>query len=986
MSECLEHPTNLFEVCVFFESLSSRQKLVHPQNCCVTRTSNTAAIAMPLLMSAIRPGFMKMIADDVELIDCSTAILQRSAVLCLSRMCSESGDFIFNIRGDLCLFLHDFCGRRRFQYISNTQSLVQSHAYRYFNDQLSLETQTAALISSALNAQTCHQNNDQKTSTLLKWLLFSRCLVSGTLNNCGQDDPDTEMAPFQRAINDVQTIVQSEAALVMSASNPPRWQLKCIAANAAFLAVKGLMNIDVENLKDSSMFNFTWAESKCIERLNNGDGCHLSSFPAFHLEELVLTACSASAATSNHSELVSVQIAGIRLLSELFKAFSTMLDTTTNDGASVLEQYSSQIVSAVKHSLKSEPSEESIASGYHLLFSAGCDAFLILIENDFVSDLVVLKRLIKAVMLPKEDTLFVKFPSGTESHSLVTNPHSITDDMCSHPSFRLSKLCFIAKISTLAECSAIKQSVVDVIMQEFETNEEGRAVHAAAAAIDGFLLTSGFENAAGLTFKNRADLDCAVIKGLVTNWSTLCSSSISSLVKAIKSTDAQDHKKELFCEWLDKVSVIAFSGLKQLLAPDSSLVNEKVEQAQSCIYAIRLLIRDNAFVSRSVLQPSELSDVISLVTQSVIYTSLESQGTVLTENDPSQLLKQSCWLLEDSCQHPSLFDSFLPILHEAVLRPLCSLQDGKFTTQGHNDFIISICMRSSACLLRTSPKSNREKLEKALSQFALTTLIKLKPKNQTSLSEVECISVLRACLEESDLSSDEWRQVALFTAASELWGAWSAIISHLPLGIGIECSLQSIKKSLGNLSTLSSDHVIALCALRNGLQSAIAEVPNLTGLVLHVLGFEVLQLFRYHSTDMVRGAESAEDRLMLCAECIKIVMMAYQYLTAVSIEDNRSVGFLSPLFSLLVESILYNGLPNNPSGKAGADERIGKMCAQVFVHIARTSPSMFKLTVAAVSPEGKSTIEAAVRADMSGYASASQVPSKKKLNLKGFVR
>jgi hypothetical protein len=88
----------------------------------------------------------------------------------------------------------------------------------------------------------------------------------------------------------------------------------------------------------------------------------------------------------------------------------------------------------------------------------------------------------------------------------------------------------------------------------------------------------------------------------------------------------------------------------------------------------------------------------------------------------------------------------------------------------------------------------------------------------------------------------------------------------------------------------------------------------------------------------------------------------------------------------LVETISFNGLPNSPSGKSGADERIGKMCAQVFVHIARTTPHIFKSTVTAVMPECRSAIEAAVRADMSGYISTSQGPAKKKLSLKGFVR
>jgi hypothetical protein len=198
--------------------------------------------------------------------------------------------------------------------------------------------------------------------------------------------------------------------------------------------------------------------------------------------------------------------------------------------------------------------------------------------------------------------------------------------------------------------------------------------------------------------------------------------------------------------------------------------------------------------------------------------------------------------------------------------------------------------------------------------------------------------------------------------------------------------MYSLKKSLGHLKASCSQHAKALAAFRNGLQSAISQTPTVVGTILQLVGYEIFQLFRFHGMNMCCESKASEGRLLVCAECVKLMMMTFQYLTSVVVEETKFVGFLVSLFSLLVECVSYTGIPNHPSEKSGADEKIGKMCAQVFVHIARTTPPIFKSTMTVVLPECRSTIEMAVRADMSGYAATSTGPIKKKLNLKGFVR
>jgi hypothetical protein len=980
--ECCSHPVVRFEGSVFFECLGAHQNLVHLANCTVSRTNNTVSMALPFLLSAISPCSPSVVADSIEdLTICSSTVVQRSVVMCASKLCSALDRFPHAVRSALFLFLHDVCGRRYFQHISDFRSLAQSHmSFDQFNNVQLLEADVVRLIHAVLNSQA---SGGRSEVLVLQWLLCCRCVVSGGSGKSGQhEDIDSMTSPIDRIVCQFRSIAQSEASRALSSSSPPRWQLKCVASNLAFVALKKLVDMDEGKSLEKSMFNIMWAKSQCSDMLKKGSADELVPFPAFYMEELVLTACSAAAATSNHSELLSVQISGIRLLTALFSAFGNMRE---HDGTPVLEQYSSQIISAVKHSLKSEmPSEESTSSGFHRLFAAGCDALLALIKNDFIADPVALKRMLKPVMLSEDDTIFVKYPTEQSYgfKSLVISPHCVTDDLPSYPSFRLSKLCFAAELSLLVAYGEINESVAATLTQETGNGEEKKAIHSAAAAIDGYLLMTGSENSSGLTFKNRTDLD---IQGLVENWSTLCASALMSLIKTIKATDDNSVRIKSLGEWLEKLAPVAFSGLKSSLSSSSS-TKTTAQHAPSCIYSIRLLIQNSACIGNNILCPSELSDVLDIVTQSVIFPALGllEIKSCATNIDPL-LIMQSCGLLEDISLQISMLDSSSFILHRAIVQPLASYQEGKFTLEGGNDEIMSSCIRSSISLMQSSSENERVMLEKALLQFATHTLTKLNSNDQRTHAEVECVSLLRACLENTVLSQKELSQIVSFTAANELWDAWYVLSCELPAGVAIECCILLFKKALGNLGTSAQRHAKALGVFRNGLQTAMGEKPTLVGTVLHTLGFEIFQLFRFYSMNMSAEPDIADNRLLLCAECVKMIMMAYQYHASTSTDESKFVGFLVTLFTLLVESVSFNGLPNHSSGKPGADDKIGKMCAQVFVHIARTTPPMFKSTMTVVIPECRSTIEAAVRADMSGYAAA-HGPAKKKLSLKGFVK
>merc|ERR1712007_250043 len=107
----------------------------------------------------------------------------------------------------------------------------------------------------------------------------------------------------------------------------------------------------------------------------------------------------------------------------------------------------------------------------------------------------------------------------------------------------------------------------------------------------------------------------------------------------------------------------------------------------------------------------------------------------------------------------------------------------------------------------------------------------------------------------------------------------------------------------------------------------MGDDPSLQCFVLQSVGFEILQLLKAHGMRVLSGQGFDENRVTVVAESVKVNIMAYQYLNSISAEEGSLISFISTLFEVLVENIRYNGLPNHPSGKVGADETIGRMCA-----------------------------------------------------------
>ncbi len=854
-----------------------------------------------------------------------------------------------------------------------------------------LEVDTIDAIKFLFNSQIAGRDDTAAHFIIFRWLLFARCLASGdTLFTTEVDYSATNLSPALVA-EKAKKIARADASTVLHHSTPPRWQFKCFSANIMLVAMLKLLSSD-NDTPVSSLFDLKSAQTRCIEMLRKENlqySFELHSLPIFHLEELIATSCSISTAATNHSELPTLQISGLNLLVSMFQAFGKQLDSSTNDGTSVLEQYSSQIVSSVKHALNGEKlaKESTPGTAFHLLFAAGCEALFGMISHDLISDPMVVRRLLQPLMLVAEEIPFARFPdeNGGKNEALLMSTFHVTDDSRSFPLFRLSKLCFFAKVSMLPELADMKPSTESMLAKELENGELGRAIHYAASAIDGFLLQESKQNAcstysSGLTYKNIADVDESVIQMMIVNWPTLSAAAISSLTDASKVANNSSDERKTMQLWVEKLAPVITSGLRYSLTGHTA---HSRKTSAILIFAIRSILKGNEDLGDEIC-PVELGNIANIVAESVIFQGCgishsNGESRVLLDRDGKSLIKQSCGLIEDLCQlHHARLD--LTIITRAVLYPLVALQENRMIESDGASIITTSCLRASLSLLHSHPVEGRGEYERAVIQLILT-LAKDASRRDGEI-KATCLLLLQACCKETTMPHEAWGQISSFTASCGMWDAWTIICSTLPPGYGIMCSIDAIKTSLGDLHSRSR-HTATLVALRLALQSGGDTDSSLLCLVLRSVGYEILQLFRTHALCLLDGVGLDESRLTVCAESIKLNLMAFQYLSSSHVEEGICTSFMSTLFEILIESISFNGMPNNPSGKTRADEVIGRMCAQVFVHVARTSPMIFKSTLSVIAPDSRTVLEAAVRADMSGYAS--KTDTRRKISLKGFV-
>jgi hypothetical protein len=305
----------------------------------------------------------------------------------------------------------------------------------------------------------------------------------------------------------------------------------------------------------------------------------------------------------------------------------------------------------------------------------------------------------------------------------------------------------------------------------------------------------------------------------------------------------------------------------------------------------------------------------------------------------------------------------------------------------------------------TDAHFNIENFVKAMIDAGITVLSLMSEATGTyaDIAKGEASSLVRDCLIQypTIVTSTDKQKIVKAAAQQGSWEAWAIVCSQLDDASGFVHSLDAIKEALSDWND-ASRHLAALAAMRSVVQDSVTvnSSESIIGHVMTGVGAEIMHLLKAYGC-MLAGGQISDHRTAACTDCIRIIIVAFQHMhasssvskqeeTVVAQYDEQMISaFLSVVFESLVSLIVFNGLPNHiisGNGGVNADPVIGRICAQSIVLVARTTPLAFKASMALVGPEDRGMLEAAARAELSGYARGSRehAPVKKKINLTGF--
>lgn len=186
-----------------------------------------------------------------------------------------------------------------------------------------------------------------------------------------------------------------------------------------------------------------------------------------------------SAATLDHAELRVLQGTAIVFLSKLVKSFGNVSDPENAQGG-ILEQYSMQIFSAVKHALSEVENNDSYDTVR--LFQAGCETLVRVVEANLANDPASLKRIVRPIIRIASEIPLFSIAEGYPPELLEV------DEKHEHCDSRVSSLVRISKLATAAKLfSGLSASfpALGILGVELIPFIDEVAVHCASLAIDG---------------------------------------------------------------------------------------------------------------------------------------------------------------------------------------------------------------------------------------------------------------------------------------------------------------------------------------------------------------------------------------------------------------------------------------------------------------------------------------------------------------------
>ena len=1009
------HPVVCLEAMAFFEVLASHQEKLPPLSRRVIYTENPVLSCVPSILSLLGAARPTMFARGLwhsynSMYSGKTLRAVVHVVSVLSRSHISIAQWSdMKVVALLLASLEGVCGSRHFSGGNLFRSAAASRDIeRFFAEEAALEGEVFHAVPTILALESTHHHNEG--SGYLRWVLLARHLLSSSASSPSGSSTD-EAAGYTRSQVVAAALTQgaSDVSSVYIAASPVRWQVKSLAAQLGAMSLCELLKSELRDgreVKGSPQFDLDAAKKATADDCRRASETHgrlPSSRAIFHLEDLLSSASVSSVATIDQAELRTLQESSMKFLVRLVECFGPIPDPE-DPAASILDQFSTQIFSSIKHALSA--SEDSGSTSSSSLFVAGCEVLHKVVETQMTNDPMVLKRLFRPTV-PDADSVPPfrygdGFPAETSTH-LKTRSALVV---------RVGKIWtsgrFLLAHATNEQTECFESVASDLISDDF-----GLAIHSAACAIDGcrLLLSSNLslvgrtlpssmqdrpELDCGFQYQNEADIDDAVKELLVRTWSSCGSRAVKPLLDALSSADPDNQDRREMCStWIEKLVSIFIAGIYDGM-DKSDASNITIDWARGidsslavtdCLDGMSVVARNGSVDLFSEEVGSNIEALVVFLLDCVWLPALgiEKGSELSTEKFAriplcDEVLSAVCGFIR------SLAESESDIFHQnstllvPLLKPLNLLQNGdvKFGDPSVCK-VVSACLAGVGGLIRRGIASGA--LVKAMLHLALKDILTSAVEAPEAVREAGK-ALMKECLTHESVTLKEQQRITNQLAAAGNWEGWTAV-STINQGALIVKSLEVVQETLIDFEKPEAQ-VTALATLRMMIQKESSPSP-LVGQILFKIGADIIVvLYRYGTWKIPDVATSY--RTAACADSMKIILSAYQQISADDSDEQQVASFLSVVFGTLLAVVRFNGLPNHASPEVHGDPALGRMCTQAIVHVARTTPAPFKSCVATLTDHDRPLLEFAVRAEMSGYAVAAQQaePSKKKLNLKAF--
>ena len=831
---------------------------------------------------------------------------------------------------------------------------------------------------------------------LLRYILLSRSILTG-LPGVRDDDDDLEVQSFT-----VTTVVRSavsranaDARPILECTSSPRWQVKVLAIQVMAMALRETaLRVLSENqgLQDSFIFNPKLGSIRCATACLEAQGLSPpSSVLSLHLRDIVTAACGMATATVDQVELRCLQESAVYLIRQIVECFGDVPDADQHD-LPVLNEDIPQLSAAIKNALGA-PEDDKGASTCRLFFS-GCQALQSFLRMHLTKDKGILKRIFRPVV-PDSLSMFAtdeKLPVVIHSES-SGREGAYTD-------IRANLLLHIGRLVTVGSVPPSDADLLTLV----NVKKSVLGAHAASLAIDGarFILNQGLtfggceirkeDLMPGSIFPcylgSWSCLDESVKAALVSSWPKLASIATSFLLDAVESSDNAEAAEAwlrsivpfLFAGFVDAISARNACRKDQASGDWANMINP-TEVITACLTGMRALSAKLNTLSLDSEWNSQVESSLSIISRAVFEPILSGKSNLDNMESEMALVETSCVLLLHLTKNATMsMDENSPLLY-AIIRPLILLEESRDISFASRES----CVIVSTCLTAAARMVSSQSLPLSFVHSMIKVSLKVSA-GKDAPSEVKAAnrSLLKECLACDTITMLEHSEVTRMLAESHDWEGWCVAVKATE-GSAAEASLSVVQENI--LACIRMDGQLPLLRSLQVLLQASSPPTEFVGRIVSSTIAEVLVVFQAYATHNV-PADLRVHRSVVCADGMKLALTAIQQWSNDGSAEEDLAQFLHVLFQVLIASIRYNGLPNNPVPNPGSsDPVVGRMCAQAITHIARIAATPFRSSMALMPDADRVLLEVAVRAEMSGYASAAtEVVSKKKISLKGFKK